>query len=179
MKSIPRSGRLLVALFCAWSLQATSAPEGAVLRTEHTFSLAEGASPPATTAVDAAWLVGRWEGVAFGQRFEQYWSEPSVGSMLGTFKLIGDEGVQFYELLEIAVSEGRLGLKVKHFSSDFIAWEDKPDYVHFKLVAVEPDALHFSGISFYRRGPDNIEAYLVMREGDALREEKLVYSRVK
>lgn len=179
MTGIQNTCGLLVALSFAWLPQALSAPEAAVPRTEHTFSLAEGASPPGATAVDAGWLAGRWEGVAFGQRFEEYWSEPSAGSMLGTFKLIGEEGVQFYELMEIAVSGGRLGLKVKHFSADFSAWEDKPDYVHFKLVAIEPDALHFSGISFYRRGPDSIEAYLVMREGDALREEKLTYSRVR
>ncbi len=147
-------------------------------RTAHTFQLAEGESAPAATAKDAAWLAGRWEGTAFGQRFEEYWSEPSAGSMLGTFKLLGDDGVQFYELMEIAVTDGRLGLKVKHFSNDFTAWEDKPEYVHFKLVAVEPDALHFSGISFYRLGPDTIEAYLLMRDSEGLREEKLLYQRI-
>ncbi len=146
-------------------------------RTAHTFQLADGESPPVASVENAAWLAGRWEGVAFGQRFEEYWSKPSAGTMLGTFKLIGDDGVQFYELMEIGVSDGRLGLKVKHFSADFSAWEEKPDYVHFKLVAVEPDALHFSGISFYRRGPDAIEAYLLMRDGESLREEKLVFSR--
>jgi hypothetical protein len=166
----------VLALLCSITVARALAVEP---RTEHTFQLSPGESPPSATAEDAGWLAGRWEGVAFGQRFEEYWSEPSAGSMLGTFKLIGDEGVEFYELMEISVSEGRLGLKVKHFSADFSAWEDKPDYVHFKLVAVEPDALHFSGISFYRQGPDNIEAYLLMRDGEKLREEKLVYSRVK
>ena len=80
--------------------------------------------------------------------------------------------------MELAVTEGRLGLKVKHFSADFVAWEDKPDYVHFKLVAIGPEAAHFSGISFYRRGPDAIDAYIVMRDGDDYREEKLSYRRV-
>ncbi len=160
-------------------LVAVPVSEAKEPRSAHTFQLSPGENPPAATAEDAAWLAGRWEGTAFGQPFEEYWSEPSSGSMLGTFKLMGEDGIQFYELMEIAVNDGRLGLKVKHFSADFIAWEEKPDYVHFKLVAVEPDALHFSGISFYRQGPDKIEAYLLMKDGENLREEKLVYTRVR
>ena len=66
---------------------------------------------------------------------------------------------------------------MKHFSADFVAWEDKPDYVHFKLVAIEPDAVHFAGVSFYRRGADGLDVYLVMRSGGELREEMLSYTR--
>lgn len=158
---------------------AFAAPEHVVPRTEHTFVLAEGASPPAATVEDVAWLAGRWEGTAFGQPFEEYWSAPSAGTMLGTFKLMDDERVDFYELLELGVTDGRLGMKVKHFSREFVAWEEKPDFVHFKLVALEPDAAHFSGISFYRRGPGAMDAYLVMRSGDSVREEKLTYRRAE
>lgn len=149
-----------------------------VPRTANTFALAAGAEPPSATIDDVAWLSGRWEGTGFGQRFEEYWSEPSVGTMLGTFKLMDGDQVGFYELMELAVTDGRLGLKVKHFSNEFVGWEDKPDYVHFKLVAIEPDAVHFAGISFYRRGPDAIDAYLVMKYGEEIKEEKLSYQRV-
>jgi hypothetical protein len=77
----------------------------------------------------------------------------------------------------MTVDDGRLILKVKHFNADFTAWEDKPDFVNFRLVKREPDALHFHGISFYRRGPDRIEAWIVMREGDTVSEHKLEYAR--
>lgn len=149
-----------------------------VPRTANTFALAEGAEPPAATIDDVAWLAGRWEGTGFGKQFEEYWSEPSAGTMVGTFKLMDGDQVDFYELMELAVTDGRLGLKVKHFSNEFVGWEDKPDYVHFKLVALEPGAAHFSGISFYQRGPDTIDAYIVMRYGEELKEEKLSYRRV-
>jgi hypothetical protein len=147
-------------------------------RTAHTFRLAEGEQPPAATVRDVAWLAGTWRGTAFGKAAEEYWSAPSAGTMLGTFKLMDGDSVDMYELMELAVTEGRLGLKVKHFSADFSAWEEKPDYVHFKLVALEPGAAHFAGISFYRRGPDALDIYLVMRSGDEIREEKLSYTRV-
>jgi hypothetical protein len=44
-------------------------------------------------------------------------------------------------------------------------------------VAKQDDALHFGGLSFYRRRPDRIDAYIVMREGDDVVEYPLVYRR--
>ena len=146
-------------------------------RTEHTFRLAEGEAAPAATLADAAWLVGSWTGTAFGQEFEEVWSPPSAGSMIGTFKLLDEGEVSFYELLLLSVDEGTLSLKVKHFNPDFSAWEDKTDFINFRLVKFTADELHFGGLSFYRRDSNNIDGYIVMRNGDEMREEKLVYRR--
>jgi len=146
-------------------------------RTEHTFQLSEGESHPPATLDDAKILVGSWTGTAFGQRFEEVWNPPSAGSMIGLFKLYGDDGIAFYELLLLTVEDGTLSLKVKHFNPDFTAWEEKGDYVNFRLVKKEPDALHFSGISFYRRGDDRIDGYIVMRNKDGIREHELRYVR--
>ena len=45
----------------------------------------------------------------------------------------------FYELMLLAEEEGSLVLKVKHFSADFTAWEDKEDYLSpFALSAPNP-----------------------------------------
>lgn len=146
-------------------------------RTEHTFGLGEGDTRPAATLEDAAMLVGSWEGEAFGSRFEETWNPPSAGSMVGLFKLFNDDGVAFYEILLLTVEDGTLSMKVKHFSADFTAWEDKEDYVEFRLVAIEDDALHFGGLSFYRRGPDAMDAWIVMKNDQGIREEKLVFRR--
>lgn len=145
--------------------------------TENTYRLEEGEERPAATLDDADWLVGSWVGTGFGQNFEEVWTRPSVGSMVGLFKLFTDEGVSFYEILLLEVEDGTLSLKVKHFSDEFIAWEDKEDYVNFKLVAKEDDALHFGGISFYRRSDDQIDAYIVMRNGEDISEHHLSYQR--
>ena len=146
-------------------------------RTEHTFQLSDGEQRPAATIEDAGWLVGSWTGTAFGGRFEEVWNPPSAGTMIGFFKLFGDEGVAFYELLLLSVEDGTLSLKVKHFNPDFTAWEEKADYINFRLVKKEEDALHFGGISFYRRDADNIDGYIVMRNGDQVTEHHLVYER--
>jgi len=145
--------------------------------TERTFRLSEGEERPAATIEDASWLVGSWVGTGFGQRFEAVWNPPSAGTMIGLFKLLGDDGVTFYELLLLSVEDGSLSLKVKHFNPDFTAWEEKADYVNFRLVKKEDDALHFGGISFYRRGDDAIDGYIVMRNGDEVTERYLKYER--
>lgn len=169
--------RTLVALvlfhiFCSIQIAQSAEP-----RTEHTYQLAEGESRPAATLADAAFLVGSWEGTAFGGHIEQVWNSPSAGSMVGMFKYFVDDEVAFYELLLMAVDEGSLSLKVKHFSPDFTAWEEKDDFVEFRLVKIEEDALHFGGLSFYKRGDDAMDGYIVMKNAEGIREEALVYRR--
>ena len=128
-------------------------------RTEHTWQLSAGESRPAATIEDAAMLVGSWTGTAFGQRFE--------------------DGVSFYELMLLAEEEGTLFLKVRHFNADFTAWEEKADYVTFKLVKMSPGELHFGGLSFYRRSDDRIDGYIVMRSGDQVSEQALIFERTR
>ena len=146
-------------------------------RTEHTYQLDDPDSRPAATLDDVSWLVGNWSGEAFGVSFEEHWNPPSAGSMIGFFKLLDGDEVSFYELLLLVEEEGSLSLKVKHFNPDFTAWEDKEDYVTFRYIMSEEDAVHFSGISFYRVDDDNMIGYIVFRKGDEIREEKLVYRR--
>jgi len=147
--------------------------------TEHTYRLGEGEAPPEVTLQDVAWLAGSWRGDAFGKTFEAVWNAPSAGSMVGLFKLIDGDAVDFYELLTIAEIDGRLGIRVRHFSRDFVAWEGQDEFVLFELIGVEPDALHFGGISFYRMGDDLMEAFIVFRGADGVREERLTYRRIR
>jgi hypothetical protein len=146
-------------------------------RTEHTYKLDDPENRPAATLDDVAWLVGNWSGEAFGQAFEEHWNAPSAGSMIGLFKLMNGDKVSFYELLLLVEEEGSLSLKVRHFNADFTAWENKEDYVTFRFIKSEDNAVHFSGISFYRVDENNMVAYIVFRNGDDVREEKLVYRR--
>ena len=125
--------------------------------TDHTFKLDDPANAPPATLEDVSWLVGDWVGTAFGAQIE--------------------EEVGFYEIMLLVEEEGSLSLKVKHFNADFSAWEEKTEHVTFRLVAIEEDAIHFSGLSFYRTGPDEFVGYIAMRYGDEVREELLEYRR--
>lgn len=153
--------------------------QAAELRTEHTYKLEEGEARPEATLEDAAFMVGSWTGTAFGSRFEEVWNPPSAGSMVGMFKVFDGDKVSFYEILLLTVDdEGTLSLKVKHFNPDFTAWEDKEDYVNFRLIKKEKDALHFGGISFYSRSEDRMDGYIVLRNEEGSKEHHLVYDRV-
>ena len=171
--------RIVTGLLVFPAFAAMAAAWSAEPRTEHTFALADGEARPTATLDDAALLVGNWEGTAFGSRFEAVWNPPSADSMVGLFKLFKGDEVAFYELLLLTVEDGSLSLKVKHFSPEFIAWEEKDDFIEFSLVKIADDALHFGGLSFYRRGDDAMDGYIVMKNSEGIREEPLVYTRVK
>ena len=170
--------RITVRVLVLAAVASATAAWSAELRTEHTYKLADGEARPAATLEDAAFLVGSWEGTAFGGRIEEVWNPPSAGSMVGMFKFFVEDQVVFYELFLMTVEDGTLSLKVKHFNPDFSAWEEKEDFVEFRLVKVDDAALHFGGLSFYKRGDDAIDGYIVMKNADGIREEPLIYKRV-
>ena len=165
-------GRVLPTLLLASVLASAAEP-----RTEHTFALSDGEERPAATLADARFLIGSWAGTAFGEKMEESWSAPTGGSMVGTFKLFDGDEPAMYELMLLTVEDGTLSLKVKHFNADFTAWEDKPDYVNFKLVKLSANELHFGGISFYKRDEDHLDGYIVMRNKDGVTEQHLAYKR--
>ncbi len=147
-------------------------------QTEHLYRLADDEQHPEATLDDALWMVGSWTGTAFGKRFEEVWNAPSAGSMVGMFKLFDESGASMYELMVMTVEDGTLSLKIRHFGADFTAWEEKDEDVGLKLVKKEDDALHFGTLSFYRRGSDRIDAYVLFENGDELIERPIVYERL-
>ena len=70
-----------------------------------------------------------------------------------------------------------LRAQVRHFNADFTAWENKDEFVDFRLVAFDEDELHFGGLSFYRDGDDAINGYTVTKNGGAVSEHHLRYKR--
>ncbi len=164
---------LAVSALVAWVNGATAQSR----LTEHTYRLASPDDRPAATLEDVAWLAGLWEGEAFGGTFEEVWNPPSGGSMVGMYKTLNGDRVGFYELMLIVEEAGSLNLKVKHFNADFSAWEEKKDFVNFGFVKADESAIHFSGLSFYRINDQEVHGYIVLRQGDRVREEKMIYRR--
>lgn len=106
-------------------------------------------SPPASVA-DAAWLVGRWSGTGIGgAEAHESWLPPSGDTMVGTFvQETADGGILFTEHMYLMEHEGSLVVRLKHFNPDLTAWEDKDGMVTFRLLSVEPCALHFNALTF-------------------------------
>lgn len=137
----------------------------------HARRLGDRPSPPATLA-DAGWLAGHWVGDGLGGVSEETWSSARGGTMMGTYRLLKDGKPVFYEFLLLAEENGTLVMKLKHFNPDFSGWEEKANFVTFKLVAVEPRAVHFDGLSYLREGDDEMRIYLLLKDKEGkVREE--------
>ncbi len=147
--------------------------------TEHTLRLEDAAHAPAASLADVAWLVGSWEGQAFGGRVEEVWAPASGGTMVGLFKLLTDGSPTMYEIAWIVEEGTSLTFKLKHFGADLIAWEEKDELISFPLVSFTDDAVYFDGLTYRRKGPDGLVAYLALSRNGELREETLTLRRAE
>ena len=147
------------------SAQATGA--------SHTRQLEEGAERPTASLADLSWLVGSWEGDAFGGRAEEVWMPASGGSMAGTFKLIVNDAATMYEFFTIVPDGESLTLRLKHFDRDLVGWEERDEYVEFPLVRLEKDAVYFAGLTYRRIGEADLVAYVSVSQGGSVFEETI------
>jgi hypothetical protein len=121
--------------------------------------------------------------------------------MYGSFRLLQEGKTRFAQILQLAEVDGSLVLRVKHFSVDFVGWEEKDKSVDFKLnevraigvraegvraEGVRVDELRFDGLTL-RRTAEGIRIWLAMRTRPAgadqdappvLREQEIVLVRL-
>ena len=88
-----------------------------------------------------------------------------AGTMVGSFRLMKDGQVAFYELMVLTREAEGIVLKVKHFTPEFVGWEEKEDAVDFVLEDVEPHHARFKGLTMDRDG-DGLEIKIRMRHND-------------
>lgn len=88
-----------------------------------------------------------------------------AGTMMGSFRLIKEGEVQFYELLVFTRDGDDIVMKVKHFTRELVGWEEKEDAVEFVLEHVEPNHARFKGLTLTRDG-DALDISLRMRRND-------------
>ena len=117
-----------------------------------------------------AWIAGNWKGKAFGGQTEEYWSEPSGGSMMATFKLIQNGEVSFYEIEIIREIENTLILQLKHFNHDLKGWETKDETVDFHLKEITQNKVIFEGMTFERVSNNKMNVYVDMHNNDGSKE---------
>ena len=156
-------------------------PQASKGHTPNTLRLAEGALRRAAKVADLAWLAGTWTGEGLGGTIEETWSRPDGGAMVGYFRLVKDGKPVFYEILTLLEVEGSVELRLKHVNPDMTGWEEKADFVTFKLVKHDDSGAWFSGLTFKRTGPDTMTGYLALRNRTTgvVSEETFTYRRVK
>ena len=130
---------------------------------QNTLKLNGGKSPEATLS-DVSWISGYWKGEALGGIIEEIWSDPYGNSMMGSFKLVSEGKVSFYELCTISEENNTLILRIKHFSSDLKGWEEKDDSEEFKLVKLDKNKAYFNNLTFELVDENNLDIYVIFKE---------------
>ena len=80
------------------------------------------------------------------------WTHPRGDRMQGIFTLSNDGVLNFSEAMTLVERDGSLVLRVKHFTKDFVGWEEKADSVDFPLVKTGKNEAYFNGLTFKRDG---------------------------
>jgi hypothetical protein len=169
----------LVILVLACAFPAAAQEARFQNRTPNTLTGSAELPSPRATLQDMTWFAGHWTGAGLGGMCEEMWSEPAAGAMMGMFRLVKEGKVVFYEFLTLVEHEGSLLLKLKHFNPDLSGWEEKADFVKFRLLKVEPEAAYFEGLTFKRIGRDKLDIFLALRNrtDGVVREEKFEMNR--
>jgi hypothetical protein len=199
MSRLAAAGLLVLALSASGAAQAQSAAAEPV--TASTQRLPKDAARPAAKIGAAAWLAGQYGGTGLGREIEYQWLPPGGGQMYGSFRLLQEGKTRFAQILQLAEVDSSLVLRVKHFSVDFVGWEEKDKSVDFKLnevraigvraegvraEGVRVDELRFDGLTL-RRTAEGIRIWLAMRTRPAgadqdappvLREQEMVLTRL-
>jgi hypothetical protein len=162
---------ILVSLLLCPALHAEEPPP-------RTMRLAEGAASPPATVADLAWLSGYWQGEGLGGSCEEVWGKPSGDRMFGYFSLRNTKGHVFSEMMTMVEEGGSVVLKLKHFDPAFKGWEEKEDFVSFKLVKLGEKEAFFQGLTFRRVSEERLEIFLRLSEDGKSHEESFVFRRV-
>lgn len=120
------------------------------------------------------WMVGHWQGEAFGGVCEEVWSPMSAGTMVGSFKLyVGDE-VKFYEIMTITPDSSGPLMRVKHFGPDLKGWEEKDESAEFRFTRAGDREVQFEGLTYSRTGEDSLRIVVTVTRKDGTAREEVI-----
>ncbi|MTI41249.1 DUF6265 family protein [Fulvivirga lutimaris] len=124
---------------------------------------------------DYQWLVGHWVGDGFGGVSEEMWAPAVDGVMMGMYRNVQNGKVSFYEFINLS----KEGMRLKHFKSDLVAWEDKEEMVKFELLDYDDNTLVFDALKITRIDNDNMKMELKLKQNGTVSTEVFKFSRKK
>lgn len=121
--------------------------------------------PPAdrtASIADLAWFAGTWVGELAGGQFEETWSPPVNGMMMGMFRLQKGGKTTLLEFAAFAETENGIELYFRHFSPTLVAFEEKDSPTTLRLVKHSDTKFEFANpfhlrpktLTIERRGTD-------------------------
>jgi hypothetical protein len=86
------------------------------------------------TLDDLAWIAGQWVGGQGDARSEEVWTAPAGDAMIGMWRLVRAGESRVFELLAIVQTPQGPVFRLRHFTREFVAWEEKDRPVTLPLV---------------------------------------------
>jgi len=120
---------------------------------------------------DVSWIAGHWIGEAFGGVIEEVWTSPLGDSMMGSFKMVVEDKVEFYELCTISEENETLFFRLKHFHNDMKGWEEKDERINAQLIKIEGQKVYFDGFTFERVNEKELNIYVIFKDDNGVEEE--------
>lgn len=108
-------------------------------------ALAQAPAPAKPALRDLAFLTGHWGDSAANRLSEEVWSSSSGDSMVGMRRHVSDGKLVSVELLSIREEAGGPVLRLRRFSGDLVAKEEKGAPVSLPLVERTERYARFSG----------------------------------
>ncbi|MBX7221883.1 MAG: hypothetical protein K1Y36_18160 [Blastocatellia bacterium] len=134
------------------------------------------------------WMAGHWVQKQGDMIFEEIWSEPEGDSMMCAFRVVKAGKPMLYELCAIEQTPAGPTLRLRHFNSGLIGWEEKDKPLNWPLVKLEPHLAVFECIehgnklrlSYHQTAPNRLKAILEKTNPEGKTEtEEFTYSRKK
>jgi hypothetical protein len=97
------------------------------------------------TLADVAFFAGRWRGATDGSVVEEHWSAPEGSSMVGMFRWVAPGGAPYmFQLMTLTEEGGGVIMRVREFSEELVAKEEKDKPKVLRLVEVEGEKASFA-----------------------------------
>jgi hypothetical protein len=125
---------------------------------------------------ELTWLSGYWEGSGLGGECDEVWIPQQDKSMAGIFRYSREGVLVFSEYMIIEEIGKSLSLKLKHFNRDLSPWEEKDEWVEFKLIKIVGETAWFDGLT-YKREQDKLSVWILLDTGGDERIEEFIYHK--
>lgn len=163
-----------------WPVVALIVLSGPMAVAEDTVdsSAAVGVGLPDDCLEQLSWLEGRWRGEAFGGICEEVWGPVFGETRIGTFRLVTEGRVDFYEFFFFGRVDGVWTKRLRHFNPDMTGWEDKDEWADFQPLECGEDRVVFEGLRYEKIAEDTVRVVLAMGSDDGTTHDvELIYVR--
>ncbi len=112
------------------------------------------------------WLEGNWKSKGKEISIQESWTRNGAHSMMGVASIYERDKIILFEICTITEEEGTLILRLRHFSDQLKAWEEKDKPIEKKLLKIENSKFYFDGYTFEKVSKDEIKIHIQSNEAD-------------